>query len=92
MVTKEILKAEIDKIQDQYLEAVYRIIKAFEHIPPTKQDFAPKTESKNEEWHSFIEKTYGCLADDPIERGNQGKFENRDKTGEIDFTLRPENR
>jgi hypothetical protein len=79
MITKEILKAEIDKIQDQYLEAVYRIIKAFEHIPSPKQDPAPHAPKKNEEWHSFIEKTYGCLADDPIERGYQGKFEIREE-------------
>ena len=79
MITKEILKAEIDKIQDQYLEAVYRIIKAFEHIPSPKQDMPPNTLSKDEEWQSFIEKTYGCLADDPIERGDQGEFEIREE-------------
>jgi hypothetical protein len=53
-------------------------MKAFEHIPSPKQDPAPHAPKKNEEWHSFIEKTYGCLADDPIERGNQGEFENRE--------------
>ncbi len=26
------------------------------------------------EWHEFIEKTYGCLADDPIERHPQGDY------------------
>jgi len=26
----------------------------------------------------FFEKTYGCLADDPIERGEQEKYEVRD--------------
>lgn len=31
------------------------------------------------EWHDFISKTYGCLADDPIERGSQGVFETRDE-------------
>ena len=31
------------------------------------------------EWHDFINKTYGCLADDPIERGSQGVFETRDE-------------
>jgi len=36
-----------------------------------------KTEQK--QWPSgFFEETYGCLADDPIERGEQGKCDVRD--------------
>ena len=30
MVTKELLKSEIEKVQDQYLGVLYRIIKALE--------------------------------------------------------------
>ncbi|MGK7873608.1 MAG: hypothetical protein AB4426_09955 [Xenococcaceae cyanobacterium] len=30
------------------------------------------------EWHEFIEKTYGCLADDPIIRYPQGKYPERE--------------
>lgn len=30
------------------------------------------------EWLSFIESTYGCLSDDPIERGHQGDYEIRE--------------
>jgi hypothetical protein len=29
-------------------------------------------------WSSFIEQTYGSLADDPIERGGQGRYEVRE--------------
>lgn len=32
-----------------------------------------------EEWQQFVEKTTGILADDPIERGDQGEFEIRDE-------------
>ncbi|ACK67882.1 hypothetical protein PCC8801_3938 [Rippkaea orientalis PCC 8801] len=31
------------------------------------------------EWHEFIEKTYGCLADDPIERYPQGEYPIREE-------------
>lgn len=31
-----------------------------------------------ESWSDFIAATYGCLADAPIERGEQGDFEIRD--------------
>ncbi|MBD0388293.1 MAG: hypothetical protein ICV54_17755 [Nostoc sp. C3-bin3] len=30
------------------------------------------------EWHEFIDKTYGCLADDPIMRHPQGEYEERE--------------
>ena len=80
MITKGLIKSEIDKMQDQYIEALYRIIKAFEYIPASKQDIV-KTEisqNENEEWFSFVENTYGCLFEDLIERGEQGEFEVRE--------------
>jgi hypothetical protein len=30
------------------------------------------------DWHTFLEETYGILADDPIERPPQGQFEERE--------------
>jgi len=29
-------------------------------------------------WQAFIEDTYGCLVDDPVERGDQGVYEIRE--------------
>ncbi|BAY78723.1 hypothetical protein NIES25_51990 [Nostoc linckia NIES-25] len=29
-------------------------------------------------WHEFIDKTYGCLADDPIMRHPQGDYKQRE--------------
>ncbi|WP_373530151.1 hypothetical protein [Nostoc sp.] len=30
------------------------------------------------QWYEFIDKTYGCLADDPIIRHSQGEYEQRE--------------
>ncbi len=83
MITKEIIKSEIDRIQDQYLEMLYRIIKAFEDMPVSKQDNNEIKPDENinigkNDWIAFVENTYGCLSDDPIERGEQGEFEIRE--------------
>ena len=75
MITRELLKNEIDKIQDRFLEVVYRIIKAL--INPSMQAASPQ-DAQFSDWHSFVEQTYGSLADDPIERGDQGQFEVRE--------------
>jgi len=75
MITRELLKNEIDKIQDRYLEVVYRIIKAL--VSPSMRATSPQN-AQLSDWHSFIEQTYGSLADDPIERGDQGQFEVRE--------------
>ncbi len=32
-----------------------------------------------QEWHDTVERTYGALADDPIERPPQGEYEQRDE-------------
>ena len=37
--------------------------------------------NKQSEWHSFIQETYGCLSDTPIERGDQGAYEVREVIG-----------
>ncbi len=74
MITRELIKAEIDKVQEAYLEALYRIVRAFE--APLKG----KTTDTIEEvqWQQFIAETYGCFADDPIARGDQGRYEIRE--------------
>ena len=71
MLTKEILKSEIDKIDDGYTEMLYRILKAFQvHPEETNHDLS--------DWQKFVRETYGCLADDPIDRGDQGSLEIRE--------------
>jgi hypothetical protein len=83
MITKELVKAEVEKVRDDYLEVLYKIIKAFEAPPQMAIVFdapQPKTARKDGElnWHAFIVQTYGCLTDDPITRGEQGKYEIRE--------------
>jgi len=76
MITKAFLKSAIDKVPDEYLDILYRILKAFEipiEEPPLKK--IKNTDHENLDWHQFIKETYGSLADTPIQRGEQGKFE-----------------
>ncbi len=40
--------------------------------------YAVPSEPDRQEWAAFIDSTYGSLADDPIERGDQGEPEVRD--------------
>ena len=65
IATKEEIKAEIDSIPDEYVPILYQVVKAFE-IPPRR---LKDGKARLEAWHHFIEETYGCLANDPIERG-----------------------
>jgi hypothetical protein len=79
MITRHLLKREIDKVRDEHLTALYIIIKAFE-FPAGESIFdaniAPTETGLN--WDKFIQETYGCLQDDPIERGSQGEYELRE--------------
>lgn len=82
MITKEKIKTEIDNLKDDYLEILYRIIKAFE-MPIGEVAEPAKVKSKQSsqgqaEWHRFIQETYGCLSETPIERGDQGVYEVRE--------------
>ncbi len=80
-ITRELLKAEIDKVQDRYLEILYRIIQALINpldIAPPHTTASPQSNIGTMDWHNFIDQTYGCLADDPIERGEQGDYEIRE--------------
>ncbi|MEH2422393.1 MAG: hypothetical protein V7K48_16215 [Nostoc sp.] len=49
-------------------------------LKPIKKQTASsqQEELKQLEWHEFIDKTYGCLADDPIMRHPQGEYEQRE--------------
>jgi hypothetical protein len=71
MVTRDLIKSEIDKVEDEYLPALYRIVKALEPAalsPANDQDA----------WRAFIAETYGSMAAAPLERGEQGTAEVRE--------------
>ncbi len=83
MISREVLKNEIDSVQEQYLAILYTIIKSFEAgtLPlPLPQPVSPKNrEYGKKDWSQFIHKFAGCLSGDPIKRGNQGEFEIRER-------------
>ena len=70
MTIKEQVVAELENLDDEHLSIVYRMIQSLEVKKPA--------ERRAESWNDFIAATYGCLADAPIERGEQGEFEARD--------------
>lgn len=81
MITRELVKAEVEKVQSNYLEVLYKIIKIF--AAPPKEDNGKITTSlaANDDklgWHAFIAQTYGCFANNPIARGDQGVYEVRE--------------
>lgn len=81
MISRQVIKEEIDKVQDGYLDVLYRIVKVFEdssRLRDLEIDKFP-TDNKKRDWQFFIDKFAGCLADDPVERGDQGTFEIREK-------------
>ena len=72
MVTKEILKSEIDMLPQKYFDLVHRIIISLE--------LNVQADDKGKiDWEKFIDNTAGCLSADPICRGPQGKHENREE-------------
>lgn len=82
MISRALLKSEIDKVKSEYLDLLYRIVKAFETGTP-QENVALASESPehhtNSDWKTFVERTYGCMADSTISRGEQGIPETREK-------------
>ncbi len=74
MITRALIKAKVDKVQEEYLEALYRIVRAFES--PAQVEAGDTVDDVH--WQKFIAETYGCFADDPIARGDQGRYEIRE--------------
>ncbi len=82
MISKELLKEEIDNIKrEEYLVILHRIIEALKGKPSQVLSKEPAKTDKKSEWHQFIQATYGCLADAKIKRGDQGVFEVREAMG-----------
>lgn len=80
MVTKEVVKAELEYLQDEYVEVVYKVIKALE-MPLVESDrrldaFPVSAQSA---WEAFVDRYAGCLKEAPIARGEQGTYEMREE-------------
>ena len=76
MINKQQIKDEIEKVRDEDLDVIYRIIQALAKTPSTEISRQPEEPDAN--WIQFVDKMYGCLSDDPIQRGNPGEFEIRE--------------
>lgn len=78
-VTKDQIKAEIDKVRDEDLGVLYRIVLALESAPQGIEVASPPAADPSpEEWRAFVARTYGSFADSPLERGEQGVPEVRE--------------
>jgi hypothetical protein len=55
MVTKEVLKKEIDNVQDQYLVVLYKIVKALEMKDQWKGFEKISEKQKNEDKNNLVE-------------------------------------
>ena len=75
-ITRELLKQEIDHIQDRYIDALYMVIKAFEY--PPIHNVASHSPSTEAEWHTFLDTFAGSCADAPLQRGKQGRHDVRE--------------
>ncbi len=83
MISKKLIKQEIEKLHDDHLEILYKIIKAFEalsHIDTVQPEASMGAVEMSRElkWLEFIEETYGSMAESPIERVEQGVYEIRE--------------
>ena len=76
VITKDILKREVDYIQDQYIETLYTVIKAFEF--PRVRKVTRKHTTTAEQWSAFLNKFAGICAESPLQRGEQGQYEIRE--------------
>jgi len=71
---KEQIKHQVDKVGDEHLGVLYRIILALEE--PTKGPPRPELDGAVS-WSQFISEMYGSTADAPLERWPEGVFEER---------------
>jgi hypothetical protein len=81
MITRELVKAEIDKVQDQYLEILYRIIKVLTTPPESVTTPPPSNEEPGTlGWPpNFFQETAGAWQGAPLVREEQGDYEVRDE-------------
>jgi hypothetical protein len=74
-VTKDQIKSEIDKVRDEYLEVLYRIVRSFEE--PSSRVPQPQSEGDEAHWRRFVAEMYGSTADAPLKRWPAGAPEER---------------
>ena len=73
-ISKEQIKSEVDKVRDEYLGALYRIILAL--ADPMMAPPRPEPAGTGG-WSQFISQMYGATHDAPLERWPEGAAEER---------------
>lgn len=72
-VTKDQIKSEIDKVREEYLEVLYRIVQSLEG--PSSR--GPQPQGDEAGWRRFVSEMYGSTADAPLKRWPAGASEER---------------
>jgi len=83
MISRELLKTEIDKVKSEHLELLYGIIRLLEgDVREGAASALAQTPACETgvplDWYEFVANTYGCLSDAPIVRGEQGQHDSRE--------------
>jgi hypothetical protein len=76
-ITKERLKSEIDKVSEEYLSVLYRIILALEEPGKGQSGRAKRAQADQASWSRFVAEMYGSTADAPLDRAAQGQPDSR---------------
>lgn len=71
MTIRDQVKAELDRVDDEYLDIVRRMVESLE------RPLLPSGET-GQGWTDFVSSTYGSLAEAPIERGEPLVLEMRE--------------
>jgi len=72
MTQRDRIKLEIDKVREENLPVLLKIVQALE------EPVGPSSQRRVSEWREFLEETYGSCHDAPIQRGVQGQLERRE--------------
>jgi len=75
-ITKEQIKSEIDKVREEYLGVLYRIVLSLEE-PARDPRMREPGGADQTGWNQFISEMYGSTADAPLERRPEGLAETR---------------
>lgn len=72
MTQRERIKLEIDKVREENLPVLLKIVKALE------EPLGPSSQRRATGWREFLDETYGSCHDAPIQRGVQDQPERRE--------------
>ncbi len=83
MITKQLIKQEIDNVPNEHLPVLYRIVLALgdeidAELGRPSEIRRSQHKGDGNQWRDFVARIYGCMADAPIERHAQGRYESRE--------------